>query len=272
MYEEHWGLTKRPFEDIAQASEFFSSAPHQGAELKLRYAVENGRGAAVLTGIAGVGKSLLVHRLMEQLPERFAPCVHIVFPQLPHAQLVSYLTAEICQADPADELQANIRRLGQFLKENSAQGNHATLVVDEAHLLSDPQTLEALRLLLNFEFDGERCLSLILVGQPQMLNYLARCPGLDDRIAVRSLIRPFTEEETYAYIDHRLETAGAQQEIFEEAAQSSIFHHSGGVARRVNRLCDLALLVGFAEQRNFIDAAQIEAISEEIVSVRPEAA
>ncbi len=272
MYEAYWELDRKPFEDLTDASFFFASDPHQGAALKLRYAVENKRGAALLTGAAGVGKSLLVSRLFGQLPDECMPRTHVVFPQLPAAQLISYLTAEICQSIPAGELQENVRELESFLIHNGSEGRHAVVAIDEAHLLNDPATLELLRLLLNFEYEGERCLSMLLIGQPQVLTYLNRCAGLDDRVAVKSLIRPLDAGETNNYIEHRLAAAGSQRSIFEEEAKSIIFQHSGGVPRRVNRLCDLALLIGFAEQQSTIGAEQIEAVAAEIIAVRPEAA
>lgn len=271
MYEEHWELARKPFEDTIDDDLYYPSAPHQGAILKLRYAVENKRGAAVVTGVAGVGKSLLIQNLFTKLDDEYSPRTHIVFPQFTSDQLISYLAAEICHKS-AQQLQENVRTLGDFLIENGSAGKHAVLAIDEAHLLGDPESLEALRLLLNFEHEGERCLTLILIGQPQILAYLNRCPGLDDRVAVKSLLRPFSQAETIEYIEHRLRAAGANRPIFDEAARAAVFQFSGGIPRRINRLCDLALLIGFAEQHSEIGPQQIKSVADEIVSVRPEAA
>ena len=143
-------------------------------------------------------------------------------------------------------------------------------MIDEAHLLRDAETLEALRLLLNFESDGIPQLSLILSGQPAMLTQLERASGLGDRIGVRTLLRPFSQEETASYISHRMTAAGATRTIFEPGATDLVHEITQGVPRNINSVCDLALLIGFADGKTSISSAAIESVSEEMLAVSPE--
>ena len=138
--------------------------------------------------------------------------MHLVFPQMSTAELLAYLADELEGADPAAAtagVQASIRRIERFLAANSQQGRHAVLVIDEAHLLDSVHTFEALRLLLNFEPGGTPALTLLLVGQPAILPTLDRMPQWEERLGVKCLLRPFSESETAAYVEHRLRVAGA---------------------------------------------------------------
>ena len=95
MYTTYWQLHDRPFENATDAKFYYPSEVHQGALLKLRYAVESSRGAALLAGAAGVGKTLLVNSLKRQLDDSYTPFVHVVFPQMNASELLAYLAAEI---------------------------------------------------------------------------------------------------------------------------------------------------------------------------------
>jgi general secretion pathway protein A len=273
MYEAYWQFHSRPFENGGDARFYYPSEVHQGALLKLRYAVESRRGAALLAGAAGVGKTLLINSLKRQLGESFAPFVHIVFPRMSTAELLSYLAAELGAqggGTSAVGIDENVRRLQQFLQDNVRAGRHAVVAVDEAQLLVDSDALETLRLLLNFEADTQPALTMLLSGQPQLLPALARLPGLEARLGVKCLLRPLTLEETVSYVNHRLKAAGATREIFTSEALAALHELTGGNPRRVNRLCDLALLIGYAEEQVRINAPQIEAVSNELVTVTPE--
>jgi general secretion pathway protein A len=249
---------------------FFSCEAHEGALLKLRYAVENRRGAVVLAGSAGVGKTMLVQLLRAELGEEFSPHVHLVFPQMSSRDLLVYL-AEQMGAPPADEprhtVEESVRRLEFVLRHNAQQGRHAVIVIDEAHLLEDSCALETLRLLLNFEVAAQPTFTLLLVGQMGLVSAVGRQPSLDARVAVKTLLRCFTEEETAEYVRQRLETAGAAREIFTRDALEALHYLGHGIARQINRLGDLALLVGFADNLPQITARQVESVSEELVTL-----
>lgn len=272
MYKSYWQIGAKPFENTADTRFYFPSEAHQGALLKLRYAIENRGGCALLCGASGQGKTLLIHTLWQQLSEEFSPLVNLVFPQMPADQLLAYLADELTGDYPQRQLttERNLRRLQTALVDNSQAGRHAVIVIDEAQLLRDTGALETARLLLNFEYDACPMLTLILVGQPSLLPALDRMPELESRISVKCLLRPFHLEETIAYVNHRLQAAGAERTIFDESAMQALHQHSQGNPRHINRLCDLALLIGFAEEQSTIGSTQIEAVAEELLAVVPE--
>jgi general secretion pathway protein A len=273
MYLDYWQLTAKPFEPSAGRTNFFACESHEGALLKLRYAVENRRGAVLLAGPAGVGKTMLVHILRHELPATYQPQVHLVFPQMSSRDLLVYL-AEQLGAPPADPprhtVEESVRRLQAFLTRNAEEGRHAVVVIDEAHLLEDCGALETLRLLLNFEFGGQPALTLLLIGQMNLVSAVGRLPSLEERISVKTLVRAFTPEETTRYIQYRLEAVGATREIFTPDALEAIHFLAHGTPRQINRLGDLALLVGYADRLPQLTAQQIEAVSEELVAIAAE--
>jgi general secretion pathway protein A len=273
MYESHWRLKHKPFENCCDPRFYFPSESHQAALLKLRYAVENQRGGAILAGPSGLGKTMLIGMLRTVLGPQCTPVVHLVFPQMPTDQFLAYAAGELT-GDPAihrtPELHHSVRQIEQFLAANAARGQHAVLVVDEAHLLDDAQTWEAMRLLMNFECSGRPGLTLLIAGQTGILPTLDRIPQLEERLGVKCLLRPFNQAETAEYVAHRLKTAGAEPAIFDRESLAEIHRLTHGIPRRINRLCDLALLIGYAEQRKSLSADQLESIHDELVAVAPE--
>jgi general secretion pathway protein A len=270
MYLDYWQLAAKPFEPSADRTEFFSCEAHEGALSKLRYAVENRRGAAVLAGQTGVGKTLLVQLLRSELAETFTPQVHLVFPQMSSRELLVYL-AEQLGAPPAETprhtIEESVRRLEFALSHNAREERHALIVVDEAHLLEDCGVLETLRLLLNFEVAGQPTFTLLLVGQMGLISALGRLPSLEERVAVKALLPAFSEEETARYVNFRLDAAGAVRDIFTPDALEALHYLSHGVVRQINRLGDLALLVGFADRLPQLTAHHVESVSEELVTL-----
>lgn len=270
MYEAYWKLNQRPFGSGADPRAYYPSDAHQGALLKLRYTIENQHSAALLTGPPGSGKTLLLRLLGDQLPDRFRPIVELVFPQMPAAELLASFAAGLGATPPLaaggvlPTIADSIARIQAKLREHAAKGRHTVLAIDDAQLLEGNRTFETLRLLLNMEADGRPLLTLLLVGQPALLPMMERMPHFEERLGAKCLLRPLTVEETMSYVSHRLTTAGAQQTIFDTAALETLFRLTRGVPRRINRLCDLALLIAFADEQPTVDPAHIEAVAQEL--------
>jgi general secretion pathway protein A len=238
--------------------------------LKLRYTIENRRGGAVLAGPSGSGKTLLLAVLRAALSPEHTPIVRVAFPQMPAEHLVAYLAGRLSgEAAPAPEATAvhrSIEQIERSLAAGAERGQHAVVVIEEAHLLDDRRVLEALRMLLNCGPEGRPGLTLLLVGQPGILPILDRMPQLQDRLAVRSLLRPLNELETGEYVAHRLRTAGAVRPLFQSDALSTLYRLAHGIPRQINRLADLSLLVGYAEKGHAITAEQVEAVHGELAA------
>ena len=266
MYESYWQLSTRPFEDAADQRLYYPSEGHQGALLKLRYAIENRRSGALLVGAPGLGKTLLIRTLARQLPAKEFPFVQLLFPQLAPSELVAYITEELTGVQPlGTPTDRYLRRLQGYLAEIAREGKHLVLVFEEAHLLRESSNLETIRLLMNFEHQAVPAMTVLLVGQPSLLPALRRLPELEERLDAKCLLHRLNIEETISYIQHRLSVAGAAQPIFEDAALEAIYHLSQGTPRRINRLGDLALLLGYAEELTLITARHIDSLAEEML-------
>lgn len=272
MYEEHWKLSRRPFENRFETEAYYPAETHQAALLKLHYAIENRRAAAMLCGPAGMGKTLLVNTLRKQLSEDTRPVVSLVFPALGREQLVRYLVDQLDgkQGEAVREASVDLSRFESFLKQNVAAGRHAVILIDEAQLLEEYELLEPLRMLLNVaasEAEGEAAWTLVLVGQPTLLAHVERYSALDERLAVKCMLNRFTPEETNAYIQHRLRVAGVDaEELFDYPALERIHTLTQGIPRRINRLCDLALMVGYADDRQRLGVEVIDNVNADLVS------
>jgi general secretion pathway protein A len=275
MYEAYWQLDAKPFEWTPNAQFYYPGEAHQGALLKLRYAIENHRGAALLAGAPGLGKTLLLQRLRLQLDERYSPLVQLVFPQMNSAELLAWVADALDRpAAPArgqlPPVNHSVDRIHAALEANCGRGRQAVVVLDEAHLVEEHETLEALRMLLNFETSAGLGLTLVLAGQPSLLSTFERMPHWEERLGIKCLLRPLNVAETMAYVTHRLTAAAARRPIFATEALEAIYYLTQGNPRRINRLCDLALLIGYAEQASEITLEELEAVAGELVTVQPE--
>lgn len=265
MYEAYWHLQAKPFDSTSDARFYYPSADHQAALLKLRYAIESRHAAATLSGASGVGKTLLLYSLSRQLPESFTPIITVVFPQLAPDQLLTYLADRLAgPSEGAVGACRSLQRIERHFEQNAAAGRHAVILIDEAHLLADSATLETIRLLTNLQHDGRPAATFVLAGLPPLLSTLERMPELDERFTVKCFVPRLTTDETASYIAHRLRAAGASQPIFDAEAVQTIHALAHGSPRRINRLCDLALVIGFAEERTSIGRAQVEAVADEL--------
>jgi general secretion pathway protein A len=192
---------------------------------------------------------------------------------MPAAELMAYLADELgapCDSTSTTSIQHSVRRIQRLLAENSRGGRHAVVVVDEAHLLDGNAALESLRMLMNFQTESQPDLTLLIVGQPRLVPVLERMRQFEERVAVKCLLRSLTLEETVSYVSHRLTAAGATRSIFDSAALEAIHQLTLGIPRQINRLCDLCLLIGYADEQQQLDASRVAAVCQELVAVAPE--
>ncbi len=273
MYEAHWNLQSRPFENRYDPAFYYPSESHQAAALKLRYAIENRRAATLLSSVSGMGKSLLIHHLQTQMEEWATPFIEISYPVMEANQLLRYIARQLTgnsDSNVSSDSGLAIEAIATKLRSNAETGRQTVLIVDEAHVLEQIGLLEPLRMLLNLAVNigqGESAMTLVLCGQPTLLAHVQRNAPLDERVAVRCVLNRFGLDETMAYIGHRVRTAGGVvEEIFESSALEHIFHLTQGVPRRINRLCDLALMVGFAEDAQSIGYELIDNVQNELAT------
>ncbi|MCU0708420.1 MAG: AAA family ATPase [Pirellula sp.] len=273
MYESHWNLVAPPFDHRIEPRCYYPSESHQAALLKLLYAIETKRSVALLCGDSGMGKSMLIDSCIEQLPDSIGPVVRVPYPAMPAEQLVRYLARQVApetQPEPQSMFSHSIEILENFLRHNLQQGRHALVIVDEAHLLEAYGSLHPLRMLLNLAADSSRSESawtLCLVGTVPLIGHVARHGDLEDRVAVRCVLDRFSMDETVAYIVHRLRASGHNGDpVFTDRALEAIQEASLGIPRRINRLCDMSLMIGYAQELKQIDAPVVHIAQHELSS------
>ncbi|MEI8380809.1 MAG: AAA family ATPase [Planctomycetota bacterium] len=267
MYEQHWGLQKTPFGIDRSEESYYVSNAHQSALLKLRFLVDYRRGAGLLVGPSGVGKTRLLQALLPDSDTGRSSVVRIVYPLMSPFELLSLLVNELATEQSAaagDSLDVLIQQIVERFRSLASRGTPAVIVIDDAHAITDRQVFQSLQLLLNFQQVPGCEFTLILAGQPELVGMTRRLPQLDDRISIPCILTAMTADETSAYVSHRLQAAGATEPIFSRSALQTIHELSGGLPRRINRLCDFALLVGYAEGRGLIDEEHIEGVSTEL--------
>lgn len=266
MYESYWGLSQKPFQNTFDPRFFYYTPQHRDALMKLTYCIQDSMGAGLLTGIFGCGKTFIVQTIISQLnPERFK----LVFISHPPAASLDLLVS-ICSELGDREILSKVKEapfaesivwssLKNQITNNHLNGKDTVIIIDEAHIINDLTVFETIRLLLNLQEKDKFLITLILIGQPELAEKIENLKPLEQRIAVKSRIGSLDQKETENYISHRLKVAGRLEAIFTNEAIGFIFESTGGIPRRINRLCDLALLSGFMHKANKIDLGLLQA-------------
>jgi general secretion pathway protein A len=246
MYEKYWGLKEKPFENTPDPRFIYFSHEHLEAISRLTYTVEERKGAALLTGDYGCGKTVISRLLFERLPPEKYEIGLVTNPMLTPIALLR----EICfQLGIENSERSNktklLSNLNEYLYENLNKQRDTVVIIDEAQTIKNPLAFEELRLLLNFQLNERFLMTLILIGQPELRDTLDRLKQLKQRLAVRYHLNPLNKGETGKYITHRLEIAGLKEKIFFEKTVDSIWESSGGIPRMINTICDMCLLLGY---------------------------
>jgi len=262
MYEAFYGLKVKPFQLNPDPAFYFDSKQHRRAKAYLEYGLHQNEGFIVVTGEVGAGKTTLVRGLLATLDPGKVVAAQLVSTQLDADDMLRMVAAafgvrfkDMAKADLILALEA-------FLVEVARRGKRCLLIVDEAQNLA-PRAVEELRMLSNFQFESHALLQSFLVGQPEFRAIMMspQMEQLRQRVIAACHIGPINEEETRAYIDHRLACAGAQGEPqFDAAAYAAIYRASGGIPRRINALCDRLLLLGFLTDRKSFGQAEVDEV------------
>lgn len=266
MYEAFYGLSGKPFQLNPDPRFYYSSKPHRRARSYLVYGVMRGEGFIVITGEVGAGKTTIVRDLLDSLDASSVVAAHLVSTQLGAEDALKLVCGAfgvpIKGTGKADLLMA----LEAYFITQVSQGKRCLLIVDEAQNLQ-PQAVEELRMLSNFQFGEQALLQTFLIGQPEFRDIL-QGPGmlqLRQRVTARCHLGPLDEEDTRAYIEHRLHCVGATDKpSFDPAVFELIHSQTGGIPRRINTLCDRLLLHGFLAEKPHFDLATVEEVIEEL--------
>lgn len=265
MYSTFFGLKERPFQLVPNPVYLYLSRGHQEALAHLRYAVEHGDGFVEIIGEVGTGKTTLCRVFLENLHARIK-AAYIFNPKLDAIQLLKAINDEFSISSTAGTTKELIDRLNHYLIEKKAAGNKVVIVIDEAQNLSK-DVLEQLRLLSNLETTRSKLLQIVLVGQPELRKILNShaLRQLNQRITLRCTLAPLTQDESQQYIFHRIHIAAVHPVIsFTHNALKKIWRHSRGIPRRINIVCDRALLTAFTRDRHKITGPIVDLAIKEL--------
>jgi general secretion pathway protein A len=274
MYAAYFGLKQEPFSIAPDPRLLFMSEQHREALAHLLYGVQGGGGFVLLTGEIGTGKTTVCRSFLEQVPEH-VNLAYIFNPKLTVLELLETVCHEfgVAVALPpqrAATVKDYLDPLNAFLLQAHAAGRNNVLVIDEAQNLA-PEVLEQLRLLTNLETNERKLLQIILIGQPELREMLAR-PELEQlaqRVIARYHLRALSETESGQYVQHRLDMCGLQRPLpFDRAALRRIHQVTGGVPRRINLLCDRALLGAYANGQGQVTRGIVARAAQEVFPSR----
>ena len=260
MYEEFYGLKEKPFSIQPDPAFIYFGRRHTYAYAMMEYGVKNGAGFSVISGEIGCGKTTLVRHLLNNLDTSHT--VGLVYNT--HKEIADLLAWIMLAFGLPYEGLSNVAlydNFQRFLIDQYRLEKSVLLIIDEAQNLN-PDALESLRMLSNINADKFQLLQIILVGQPQLKTLLSR-PDLQQfaqRVAVDFHITPFDAVLVKDYIEHRLKIAGRDTPLFTIEACDKIAEASKGVPRRINILCDTALVYGYSSETEMIDLALVEEV------------
>ena len=261
MYLEHFGLSEVPFR-ITPHTDFFFAGANRGATLEaLMYAITHEEGIVKVSGEVGSGKTMLCRVLMERLPPHVT-IVYLANPSLARDDILHAIADEL-QLEFAEQARphALLKTLQDHLIKLYGEGKQVVVLIDEAHAMP-AETLEAIRLLSNLESNRHKLMQLVLFGQPELNDVLARTDmrQLKERITHNFSLEPLVRDDIAEYIDFRLRAAGYKgPSIFAPAAIREISRASQGLTRRINILADKSLLAAFAQNTHQITARLVSA-------------
>ncbi len=270
MYARRFGLNQPPFSIAPDPRFLFMSERHREALAHLLYGVRGGGGFVVLTGDIGAGKTTVCRCFLEQLPAR-CNVAYIFNPKLTVEELLKSVCAEFRIAYQHEgpgvaTVKDYVDALNEYLLRTHAVRQRNLLIIDEAQNLS-AEVLEQLRLLTNLETNERKLLQIVLIGQPELRAMLAKpeMQQLAQRVIARYHLEALAEVETAQYVRHRLAVAGLTQPMpFDGKALRRIYRYSRGVPRRINLLCDRALLGAYAKGKTSVDPRTIDKAAQEV--------
>jgi len=269
MYESFFALKEKPFSLTPNPRFLFLSKTHNEVYAHLIYGIESRAGFVEVTGEVGTGKTTIIRTLLSHLDENKYRVAFIFNPKLTAFELLRNINREFGVADDGLSSPDLIHAFNEFLLAENLAGRTPILVIDEAQNLSG-EVLEQIRLLSNLETEEDKLIQVILVGQPELRHHLSdhSLRQLNQRIAVRYQLRPLNREETTSYVLHRLNIAGRPDgKVFSLKALNKIFQCSEGIPRRINLICDRALLTAFSEERGFVSLLDVKQAIKELAGM-----
>jgi general secretion pathway protein A len=259
MYLEYWGFVLFPFENVPDPRFLYLSRSHEEALSRLLYAAKMSKGGAMLSGEVGCGKTTLAKVCIQELSGDKFDIAMVVNPRLEPMEFLQEVLYQFGMPDVPESKVKCLRFLNDKLARNMKDGKESLLLIDEAQLLP-AASLEEIRLLFNTQLQDRFLITVLLFGQPELKERIRNMPQLDQRIPIKYHLPPFDHEDCSKYIVFRQKKAGRKENAFTSEAMEKIYEITRGVPRKINNLCDLALLVGYSKGEQMIDTNTVESI------------
>ncbi len=263
MYKQFFGLAANPFNVNPDPRYLFLTKHTEEALACLQYGIQSRKGFVLLTGEVGTGKTTLINKLLTWLRSQRVATAFIFNSRMDVREFLDYMMSDFQIPCESREKSQIVLQFNNWLLERYRAGETAVLIIDEAQNLSD-DVLEEIRLMTNLETFTEKLLQIVLVGQPELEQKLKQphLRQLRQRLTLRAKTHPLTLDETKNYVTQRLRIAGAgQNEIFNSAAIEAVHHHSNGIPRVVNLICDHCLINAFVDERKVITPDAVEIVA-----------
>ncbi len=267
MYKEYFGLKETPFSIAPDPRYLFMSIGHREALAHLVYGINGDSGFVLLTGEVGTGKTTICRCLLEQMPDN-SDIAFVLNPKVTVQELLATVCDELGVRYPEGNtsIKVFVDAINTYLLDAHARGKKTILIIEEAQNLGT-EVLEQVRLLTNLETNETKLLQIIMLGQPELREMLARkeLRQLAQRITARYHLGPLSQKEVAAYVTHRLAVAGVRNRIFPAAVIERLYQMSEGIPRLINVLCDRALLGAYVQGKAVVDRSTFERAAEEVL-------
>ena len=268
MIEQFFSFKHMPFERNIPPEHLYTTPKFDELLSRLDYAARN-RKFIVVTGGVGVGKTTAARAFVSALDKNSYRCIYIADSALtPRVFYWEVLTQMDADEKPSFYRSEGKRKmLGHFLHLAESSQAIPVIIIDEAHLLSGSM-LEETRFLLNNNMDSNNPMSLVVIGQSELRGKLAKeaYEPITQRIDFRFTLAPFDRAHTQDYIHAHMRFAGEEREVFTPSAVDAVFNFSGGIARKINKACSMALLCAAQKAARTIDGGTVEYVVEQELS------
>ena len=258
MYQAYFGLKEKAFSILPDPDFLYWGRAHSMAFAMLKYGLMNRAGFTVITGEIGAGKTTLIRHLLNQIDDDISIGL-ISNTRRQEKELLHWILMALDQPFEGLSYAALYKRFQDYLIEEYAKRGRTILIIDEAQNLG-PDNLEELRMISNINADKHQLLQIILVGQPQLKDILQDPDMVQfcQRVSSDFHIRPLLNDETIAYINHRMSVAGGNGGVFTDDAKNLVFRASRGIPRVINIICDTALVYAFAVESERVTAQIVQ--------------
>jgi len=256
---QHFGLTQDPFSNEPDLRFYFESASHRDAQRRVDRSLRQQKGLTLLTGDGGMGKTLLVRRVLDTLEEEIFEAVLLVM--LPGAAdatgILQRFARQLGADEPATDRAGLLAQIYEQLAIVREDGRHAVLMIDDAQIMA-PEVLSELGGLLNLEYEDRRLLSMLLVGLPELDDRVLNDASLAPRVDVRVRLQPLQLEDAGCYMAHRLAAARGAETLISPEVLETLQKFARGRPRLLNTLADNALFEGYLAGRSEIESNDVE--------------